>query len=84
MKIRIKSDDVNLNLVLPTRLLIGKTVVKIANSLGRKYAADALKDISPETLEILCAELRRVKKKYGAWDLVDIESADGDIVKIIL
>ena len=83
MRIRVRSDEVNLNLVLPTNLLIGKTVVKIANTIGRRYT-DALKDIPPETLEILCAELRRIKKKHGAWDLVDIQSADGDIVQIIL
>ena len=83
MRIRIKSDEVNLNLVLPTRLLIGKTVVKLANTIGRRYT-DALKDIPPESLEILCAELRRVKKKYGSWELVDVESAEGDIVQIIL
>ena len=84
MKIRVKSDDVNLNLVLPTRLLIGKTVVKLANTIGRRYAAEALDSISPEALEILCAELRRIKKKYGSWDLVDVQSADGDVVQIIL
>lgn len=83
MKIRIKSADTNLNLVFPTRLLIGKTVIKLANTVGRRYT-DALKDIPPHTLEVLCAELRRIKKKYGAWDLVDAESADGDIVQIIL
>ena len=84
MRIRIKSDETNLNLVLPTRLLIGKTVVKLANTIGRRYAAEAMAGIPPESLEILCAELRRIKKKYGAWDFVDVESADGDIVQIIL
>ena len=84
MKIRIKWDEANLNLVFPTRLLIGKTVVKIANTIGRKYAAEALEGIPPEALELLCAELRRIKKKHGAWELVDVESADGDIVQVIL
>lgn len=84
MRIRVKSGDTNLNLVLPTRLLVGKTVVKLANTIGRRYATDALKDISPEALEILCAELRRIKKKYGTWELVDVESADGETVQIIL
>ena len=84
MKIRIKSDETNLNLVLPTRLLIGKTVVRLANLVGRRYAAEAMASIPPDTLELLCAELRRVKKKYGAWELVDIESSDGEIVQIVL
>ena len=84
MKIRIKSSEVNMNLVLPTRLLFGKTVVKLANTIGRRYAAAALEGISPEALELLCAELRRIKKKHGSWDLVDVQSADGDIVQIVL
>lgn len=83
MKIRIKTDDTNLNLVFPTRLLIGKTVIRLANTIGRRYT-DALNDIPPESLERLCAELRRIKKQHGAWELVDMESADGDIVQIIL
>ncbi|MBQ8238217.1 MAG: hypothetical protein IJZ39_08750 [Oscillospiraceae bacterium] len=84
MKIRIKSEETNLNLVLPTRLLIGKTVVKLANTIGRRYAAEAMQAIPPEALEILCAELRRIKKKHGAWELVDVRCADGDIVQVIL
>ena len=83
MRIRVKSDECNLNLVFPTNLLIGKTVVKIANTIGRRYT-DALEGISPEALEMLCAELRRIKKKRGAWELVDVESSDGDLVQIIL
>ena len=84
MRIRIKSDETNLNLVFPTRLIIGRTVVKIAAIIGRRYAAEAMAGIPPEALEILCAELRRIKKKHGAWELVDMESAHGDIVQIIL
>ena len=84
MKIRVKGDGVNLNLVLPTRLIFGKTVVKLANSIGRRYAAEAMEAIPPEALEILCAELRSIKKRYGSWELVDVESANGDIVQIIL
>lgn len=84
MRIRIKSDETNLNLVLPTRLIIGKTVIRLLTKYGRGYMAEAMPTIPPESLEILCAELRRVKKKYGSWDLVDVESAEGDIVQIIL
>lgn len=84
MRIRIKGDGVDVNLVLPTGLLIGKTVIRIANTIGRRYATEALEGIPPETLERLCAELRRVKKKHGSWELVDVESASGEIVKIVL
>ena len=84
MRIRIKSEETNLNLVFPTGLLIGNTVLKIANTMGRRYASEALESIPPEALEILCAELRRIKKQYGSWELVDVETADGQIVKITL
>jgi hypothetical protein len=30
------------------------------------------------------AMMRKIKKKYGRFELVDIQSADGDIVKIVL
>lgn len=84
MRVRVKTKDCNLNLVLPTRLLFGKTVVRFANSIGRRYAAEAMEKIPPEALEAICAELRRIKAVYGKWDLVDIRSADGDEIRIIL
>ena len=84
MKIRVKGDGVNLNLVFPTRLLVGKTAVKLVNTIGRRFAAEALEAISPEGLEALCAELRSIKKRHGSWELVDVRSAEGDIVQIIL
>lgn len=84
MRIRIKSEEHNINLVFPTRLLVGKTAVRIANRIGRRYAAEVIEKLPPEALEAICAELRRVKDVYGKWDLVDIQSADGDEIKIIL
>jgi hypothetical protein len=30
------------------------------------------------------AEVRKIKKKYGRFELVDVQSAEGDIVKIVL
>jgi hypothetical protein len=35
-------------------------------------------------LPALCDELRRIKKKYGTWDLVEVETASGQHVKITL
>lgn len=84
MKILVKADGHNINLLLPTGMLFGKGTVWLANHFGRLYAQDALKDIPPEALDALFAEFRRIKKKYGSWELVDIESASGELVKIIL
>lgn len=84
MRIRIKSEGHNLVFALPTRLIFSKTAVRFANTVGRRYADTAMKDIPPQALELLCCELRRIKSAHGKWELVDIESANGDIVKIIL
>lgn len=84
MKIRIKSDGINLSLRLPTKLIFGKWVVYLANTFGRRYAGEYMNAISPEALEVLFTELRCIKDRYGKWELVDIESSDGGKIKIIL
>lgn len=84
MKIRIKDDKMNLCLWLPTRLIFSKTIARIANSAGRKYASDAMQSVPPEALEAIFTELRRIKNRYGRLELVDIQSSEGEMVQIIL
>ena len=84
MKIIVKSQERNIRLGFPTTWLFGRGSAFLAEKLGRKYAPEAMENIPPETIPILCAELRRIKKKYGSYDLVEVESAEGDYVKIQL
>lgn len=84
MKIAVKGGGHDLKLIFPTALVFNKGTVWLANQFGRKYAEDAMKDIPPEAMDKLFAELRRIKKKHGTWELVDIESASGELVKVIL
>lgn len=84
MKIQIREDDRNFTLLLPTGLVFGRPSLWLINSVGRKYAPDALASIPQDTLEALWAEMRRIKRKYGRWDLVEVDSADGEYVKITL
>lgn len=84
MKIVIKSSEHNLSLWLPTRIVFSKSTAWIANSIGRRYAADAMKDISPEALETLFAVMRQIKNNHHAWELVSVESSSGEAVKITL
>ena len=84
MKIQIRSRDIRLTLYLPTNLLFSRGTVRLANHLGRKYAGPALDTISPQAQKAIFAELRRIKKKYGHWVLVETESADGEYVCIQL
>lgn len=84
MKISVQGGGYNINLRLPTRMIFSKTVARIANYTGRKYAGEAMDGITPEQMDALFAELRRIKKKHGSWELVDVESSDGEKVNIIL
>lgn len=84
MKIQIRSEDTRLTLYLPTNLLFSRGTVWLAKHVGRKHAAPGLDTIPPQALEALIAELRRIKKKHGHWDLVETESADGAYVCIRL
>ena len=84
MRIKVKSEDTNINIPLPTNLVFSKATVWLANRVGRKYAGDAMQDIPPEALDRLFAEVRRIKRKYRAWELVHVISSDGDEVHITL
>ena len=84
MRIKVKSGDTNINIPVPTNLVFSKGSVWLANRFGRKYAGDAMKDLPPEALDKLFAEFRRIKRKHGSWDLVEVESSDGSQVLIRL
>lgn len=84
MRIQVKDDGKNIHILLPTNLVFSKGTAWIANHFGRKYAMDAMKEIPPEALEALFAELRRIKKRYKRYELVDMVSSDGSTVKITL
>lgn len=80
----MKSENVNIKLILPANLIFSKGTLWIANRYGRQYAGEAMKDIPPEVLEKLFAEFRRIKRQYGHWDPVEVSSSDGTEVSIVL
>ena len=83
MKIRIRSNERSFTLVLPTRMLFSKTILKFGLRIGKKYSSD-VPDFPPETVDALCDEIRRIKKKHGSWELVNVQSSDGEQVQIVL
>ena len=84
MRIIVKSGDTNIDIPLPTNLVFSKAAVLLANRVGRKYAGDAMKNIPPEALDRLFGEFRRIKRRYGSWELVHVISSDGEEVHITL
>ena len=83
MKINIRSEERNFTIVLPTRLLFSKTILKYGLKVGKRYS-EAVPDIPPAAVDALCNEIRRIKKTHSAWELVNIQTADGEKVQILL
>lgn len=84
MRIHLKSGDQNIRMVFPTGLIFSKAVAWLGVRYGLRYAGDSMKNLTAEQIDLLFAEFRRIKKKHGRWELVDVESSNGDLVKIIL
>lgn len=84
MRVKVSDKDTNLDIILPTGLVFSRGTVFLVNKVARKYAGDAMENIPPEAMAALFAEFRRIKRKYGKWDLVEVESADGDRVLVRL
>ncbi len=89
MKICIKSGNAPaVWLILPTALITSRIVLKIIRRILAHWAKENNRQIPewPERLDLgkYRREIRSVKKAHpGLW-LVDIQSADGDVVKIKL
>lgn len=81
MRIHIKSEGKNLRFRIPTNFVFSRGIAWLAVRFGPRNAS---LDLAPEQLYRLFAEFRRIKCKYGSWELVDAESADGDQVKVVL
>lgn len=84
MKIIVKTPEHNIRFRLPTSLIFSKGSAFLVEKLGRKFSPESMVNIPPEAIPKLCDELRRIKKKHGAYELVEVESAEGEYVQIIL
>lgn len=84
MKILINDNGHTIRLAIPTGLIFSKPGIRLAIGAAQIYAPEAMEEFSPEAVIRLCDELKRIKKKYGSWELVEIHSSDGEHVQILL
>jgi hypothetical protein len=72
-----------IKLLLPTRLIFNSITATIGARMIRKHARmDS--SINAHDLRRFVKEVNRMKKIHPRMNIVDIESADGDIVQIRL
>lgn len=84
MKIHIQTDGHNMKILLPTNWVFSKTGASIAAFVMKKHAPEEMAGISPEAIRAFCAEIRRIKRRHGRWDLVEISGSGGEKVIITL
>lgn len=82
MKIIVRNEENNISLRLPGWLVYGRFSIRIATAAIRKHAPNC--GIPPELLGQLLASLRDFARVRPGWQLVDLQSHDGDIVRITL
>lgn len=78
MKVQIRDKARTFQISLPTKLVFSRFVLRHA----LKHAGG--KGLPPEAADKLAREFRRIREKHGAWELVEVQSADGEQVKVIL
>lgn len=89
MKIHIRAEGHKFWIALPTCLLLSKAVVKLGLRLARRIEPENGKGkdsipLSDDQILRICAEIKRVKRRTGRWVLVDVQSADGECVRITI
>ncbi len=95
MKIIVTGNGQNINLNLPTNLILSPAIAWVADkacgAISNEriakvsgHAVETMSELPQDAVAKLFAELRRIKKKYGTWELVEVTSADGEYVKITL
>lgn len=77
MKIHVKADGIALCIPFPTRLLCNSLAIRIAN-----HYADI--SIPPRAGRTIYREIRRLKRQNPDWNLVELQGADGETVRIRL
>ena len=84
MKIRFQSGGKDRTIRIPNFLLSPRSVLLLTKMIGKKAVPGSVDRIPPEVLDGLCRALRDIRCTYGVWELVEIESAEGDHVHILL
>ncbi len=82
MRIRIQAEGRSFHISLPTGLIFSRFVLRKA--FRRIPVREGIPALPPAAADILAAELKRLKKKHGAWTLAEVQSADGEQITVTL
>lgn len=80
MRIRVKDEDTNLRLWMPTGLLLSRPIAAAV----AKGARDKGIPLTGRQLNTLFKAIRRYRKAHRDWVLVEVDSQNGDKVLVKL
>lgn len=80
MRIIVKDKDTNLNLPLPTGLVVNRLTARVACAALKKQGVP----ITQRQMARLMKQWRRFRRRYPKWTLVEVEGHEGEHVKIEL
>lgn len=88
MKIAIKSDEKSFSIRIPSFLIFNAAVATLGsrfiNSYMKKHTEDIQINIPPKDARRIFKEIRKAKRRYKNWHIVEIDDGDGESVKIKL
>lgn len=80
MKVVIKSENKKFGIILPTELILNRLTATIAIKIIKSKWPSI--DISTKDSMKLINSIKKYKQNNKHWELINISSADGDIVYI--
>lgn len=84
MRITVKANGARrIFIAVPTGLIFSPAMISLWLRISKKYAPE-VPNISYHDLRAICKAVKRVKRRYGRYELVTVESGEGDLVKIVL
>ena len=88
MRIKLKSENSSFTIPVPTIFLTSPNFLAfgywIVRKTSGKYSPQPMPELSAAQLKGLCQELKRIRKQHGHYELLLVEGADGDLVRITL
>ena len=99
MRVRVEVGGRKFRVGLPTRVIFSRPAVWLSMKLAgkgmlhaRRYmpedvdisVGNMMESLPEEAVYALCDELRRIKRRHGSWQLVEVETSDGTKVNIVL
>ena len=82
MKVVIKSEKTNLFIILPTSLILNRLSATIAIKIIKSKQPSI--DISGYDFKKFINSIKNYKRQHKRWEVVNISSADGEIVFVSL